>query len=184
MLIYIIGDDMSKKLFGCTLAGFIFVSVLGSLAHFFYEWSGYNFFIGLICPVNESSWEHLKLLFFPYLTWAVIEYCLLGKEGSILPAKLIGVITGMTVIITFFYTYTGIIGKNIDVLNILSFFLGCGAAFAVDSKIINKKLLDSLIFDTLAIAGFIGIGLAFIIFTILPPLIPLFKDPITSTYGI
>ena len=43
----------------------IVVFVLGTLAHFVYDWSGQNSFIGLLTPVNESTWEHMKLLFFP-----------------------------------------------------------------------------------------------------------------------
>ena len=45
----------------------IVVFVLGTLAHFVYDWSGQNSFIGLLTPVNESTWEHMKLLFFPML---------------------------------------------------------------------------------------------------------------------
>lgn len=45
----------------------IIVSVIGTLAHFVYDWSGQNSFVGLFTPVNESTWEHMKLLFFPML---------------------------------------------------------------------------------------------------------------------
>ena len=41
---------------------FIFISVLGVLLHFTYEWSGDNAVVGLFSAVNESTWEHLKLL--------------------------------------------------------------------------------------------------------------------------
>ena len=43
------------------------VVVLGCLNHFIYEWTGESPISALFCPVNESVWEHLKLLFFPYL---------------------------------------------------------------------------------------------------------------------
>lgn len=42
---------------------FIFISVLGVLLHFTYEWAGDNAVVGLFSAVNESTWEHLKLLF-------------------------------------------------------------------------------------------------------------------------
>ena len=45
----------------------IAVAVLGTLNHFLYELSGGAAIFALFCPVNESTWEHLKLLFFPYL---------------------------------------------------------------------------------------------------------------------
>lgn len=56
------------------ISGFLFTSVLGTLSHFFYEWSGDSTFIGLVCPISESAWEHMKLLFFPALL-----YCFLFK---------------------------------------------------------------------------------------------------------
>ena len=51
------------------ISGFLFTSVLGTLSHFFYEWSGDSTFIGLVCPISESAWEHMKLLFFPALLY-------------------------------------------------------------------------------------------------------------------
>lgn len=54
----------SKKLF---IWGFLFMSVIGTLLHFVYEWSGNNSIVRLFAPWNESTWEHMKLLFFPML---------------------------------------------------------------------------------------------------------------------
>ena len=45
--------------------GFFVTTVLGILSHFVYDWTGGGFLIGLFFPVNESTWEHMKLLFFP-----------------------------------------------------------------------------------------------------------------------
>ena len=67
---------MNKRILKLEAIGFIFTSVLGTLMHFFYEWSGNNTFVGLFCPVNESPYEHLKLLFFPALFYFIIEYFL------------------------------------------------------------------------------------------------------------
>lgn len=176
---------MQKSLFRYSLIGFIFVSILGSLSHFIYKWSGYNIVAAMFCPVNESVWEHLKLLFFPYLIWSIAGYRkLIGENPNtkgILLCKLIGAVTGMITIVTFFYTYTGMIGKSIEIVNILSFFIGTGTAFITDNLLIKQNKLK---YDNLAIAGFISITAVFIIFTFAPPLIPLFKDPITSIYGI
>ena len=38
--------------------------MIGTLSHFFYQWSGENFFVGLLSPVNETIWEHLKAAVF------------------------------------------------------------------------------------------------------------------------
>ena len=45
------------------LIAFLVISILGTIGHFLFEWTGENAIVGLFFPVNESTWEHLKLLF-------------------------------------------------------------------------------------------------------------------------
>ena len=63
---------MGKRLNFWPLAGFLTVSALGTLAHFAYEWSGKQLLAGAFCAVNESTWEHMKLLFFPALLFTAV----------------------------------------------------------------------------------------------------------------
>lgn len=63
----------------CILA-FIIIGTAGTLWHFVYEWSGENPIIGAIAPVNESVWEHLKLLFFPSLFYFITELFLCKED--------------------------------------------------------------------------------------------------------
>ena len=98
--------------------------VLGIILHFIYEWSGENMLVGLFSAVNESTWEHLKLLFYPMLLTTIIGYFYLGKSiSSFLCAKTIGIIVAMCFTVVLFYTYTGILGTNVDFLNIAIFFI-------------------------------------------------------------
>ena len=175
---------MSKKLLKYDIIGFVFVSIIGTLAYFVYEWTNKSVIAALFCPINESPWEHLKLTFFPYLIWTVIQAFIMKGAKNILPAKFIGVFVGMTATLSFFYTYTGIMGKNIDWLNILSFFIGVFVAFLLDYIIIKSEKMQETGKNITAVILFIIMGAIFILFTFAPPLIPLFKDPITSSYGI
>lgn len=174
---------MTNKLFKLDIIGFVFVSILGTLSHFFYEWSGESTAVGLFTPINESVWEHLKLIFFPFLIWSIVQAIII-KRGNILFPKFVGVIAGMSATLSFFYTYTGMIGKNIDWLNILSFFVGVFIAFLVDYVIIKSDKLQNKTATVIAIILFGAMSAIFILFTFAAPLIPLFKDPITSSYGI
>ena len=61
-----------KELKSYTIAGIFFVLILGCLSHFFYEWSSNNFIVGLFAPVSESTWEHMKLIFFPMLLYSLV----------------------------------------------------------------------------------------------------------------
>lgn len=172
-----------KTLLKNSIIGFVFVSVAGTLMHFTYDWSCNSTIIGMLCPINESCWEHLKMVFFPYTIWSVIAYCLLKKPKGLLLSKFFGVITGMLAILIFFYTYTGIFGISIEILNISSFFIGIFTAFAVDYALIRSNRLTKQK-NTTAIILFIAVALIFFIFTFAPPFIPLFRDPISFTYGI
>ena len=87
------------------ISGFLFTSVLGTLSHFFYEWSGDSTFIGLVCPISESAWEHMKLLFFPALLYCFL-FKLIYKNAvpNVSLPLLSGILTGTTLIPVFFFT--------------------------------------------------------------------------------
>ena len=55
------------------LLGILFAIAAGILLHFAYEWSMENPFVALFAPVNESVWEHLKMLFFPVFLYTLFE---------------------------------------------------------------------------------------------------------------
>ena len=94
-----------------TVGGVLFTAVLGTLSHFFYEWSGENSLLALLVPVSESTWEHMKMLFFPMLLFCVFESVLLRKRyPDLFFAGAAGILTGLLLIPTIFYTYSGILG--------------------------------------------------------------------------
>lgn len=175
---------MTNKLFKLSVAGFIFVGIIGSLSHFIFEWSGYSRIIGALCPVNESPWEHLKLILLPYFIWTVIEYFMLKEDNKIFFCKWAGAVSGMAGIIIVFYTYSGIIGYSIGIINILSFFIGVFIAFATDYFMIKSNRFNKTFYNIIGIILFIILFAVFILFTFAPPLIPLFKDPLSLSYGI
>lgn len=63
----------SKKLLKYQILSAIFTIILGTLLHFTYEWSGNNAFVGAFSSINESTWEHLKLAFYPMLITSIIR---------------------------------------------------------------------------------------------------------------
>lgn len=128
---------MKKELRKCFTIGFVFICVFGTLLHFLYEWTGDNRFMGLISPVNESIWEHMKIFFFPMLFFTVImSYfnILQTYYPALVSALLIGLHAGTWFIPIFFYTYSGIIGHPITWIDVLTFyftvFLGLRTAYS------------------------------------------------------
>lgn len=158
------------------ITGAIFVSVLGTLLHFVYKWSGNNVFIGLFTPINESIWEHTKLLFFPMLMFSL---CLTGKVKAQYPcidaALISGALAGAASVIALFYTYSGIIGFNVAIADISIFFISVIISFYIVYKIATT--CKDTIYNTLSLTLWIMIICLYIIFTVSPPQIPLFISP-------
>lgn len=101
----------------------VFAAVAGTLLHFVYEWSGNNRFVAAFAAVNESVFEHLKLLFVPVLLFTILQYSVLKENGSlILWVKLKAVLSGLLFIIIVYYCYTGILERNIAWLDISLFY--------------------------------------------------------------
>lgn len=153
--------------------------ILGTLLHFTFEWSGENNIVAVFSSINESTWEHLKLLFYPMLIMTVIGYFYFGSTvKNFLCAKLLGIIYAISFIIIFFYTYTGIIGTNFAVLDIGSFFV---AAFIGEYVSFRKMFTLNMCNKYIAVTVLGMLLLAFIVFTYFPPKINFFKDPVTET---
>ena len=160
----------------------VFAMILGTLLHFTYDWSNNNLLVGAFSAVNESTWEHLKLLFFPMLITTIIGYFYIGKEfPNFLCAKTLGIFTAILFTVISFYTYTGILGTNFAFLNIGIFLI----AILLGEYLAYKIMLSNLSCNNnLSIILLFLLFFCFIIFTYFAPQIGLFKDPITGQYGI
>jgi hypothetical protein len=181
-------DRMDRNMKRWTVAVIPVISAVGSLMHFVYDWSGGLLAVGLLAPVNESIWEHLKLLFWPTLVWWVLGYLLFSKNEEISEPRWIcsasvGLFSGPLFITAFYYTYTGAFGFHSLFLDILSFVLGTAVAQLSGLRLYPQiKTARSL---TILAAGVIVLlGAAFLVFTFFPPEIPLFEDAASGSYGI
>ncbi len=175
---------MAKSLSRWQLIGFIFTSIAGTLLHFLYDWSNQFFLFAPFSAVNESIWEHMKLLFFPMFLFAWIESNFLEKEyKNFWQIKLIGILSGILLIPIFFYSYTGIFGIFIDWINIAIFFITAALSYLLEIHLFKYKT-TSFLSPQIALILLCFIAFLFVIFTFIPPHIPLFQDPITKLYGI
>lgn len=164
-------------------AGFIFTAVAGTLLHFLFDWTGGSVVAALFSAVNESIWEHMKLLFYPMLLFALIEYRVWGREyRQFWCIKLLGIVLGLLLIPVLFYTYSGILGVTADWFNITIFFIAAGASFWLETGLFQKdyacKLRSGMAFALICL-----IAAMFTVLTFVPLQIPFFKDPVTGTYG-
>lgn len=173
---------MKRNLNFWQFIGFGFVSLFGTLLHFLYDWFGGNI-AALFSGVNESTWEHMKLLFFPLFLFAIIESFVVGKNyENFWCVKLKGALLGLLLIPTIFYTLQGIFGKTPDFINISIFYISAAVVFIYETR--QFKANNSCKLEKIAILIFGLIAILFMIFTFAPPIIPLFKDPINNSYGL
>lgn len=170
---------MNKSLKICILAGVFLVSSMGALSHFVYEWTDQNQLAGLFVPVSESTWEHMKLLFFPMLLTALLLTALLKHTyPQIFTGMLAGVLAGTAVIPALFYTYTGVLGFHITAVDIaiyyVSVILGFFTAYRLTISDYARSLQPLLPCLTLLLLA------AFVLFSYDPPALGIFAQPETS----
>lgn len=162
--------------------GFFIVGIFGCINHFVYKISGFNPIIGIFAPINESTWEHLKLLFFPYILYTFAEYFIYGKNiNGFIFSRTKGLLAGLVFIPAGFYTYTAILGTNYFIVDILLFFISVYLSFRISTAAINKKIKTGISRTISALLLITGITILFIGFTFYPPAAPLFENPIITT---
>ena len=165
------------------LMGFAVTSLVGTLLHFLYEWLGDAVWIAPLSGVNESTWEHMKLLFFPMFLYAIVQSFFFRDVESFWCVKLRGILLGLTLIPVIFYTYNGVIGKSPDCINIAIFFVSAAMVYIYETRKFNNDLPTckdpKIRFLLLCL-----IAVTFVVFTFKTPEIAIFKDPLTGSYGI
>ena len=176
---------MRKRLFFWELAGFLFTSAVGSLLHFVYEWSGGSLAAAVVSAVNESTWEHMKMLFVPMFLFSVVQVCVLGRNyPNFLAVRAVSILTGLALIPVLYYTYTGAWGQMRDWANIAVFFLAALGAFLLDCSLLRRNRLSSPWQQVLGLVMLWALAFCFVWCTFRPFHIALWRDPLTGTYGI
>lgn len=165
-----------NKLKCYTVVGAIFVTITGTLAHFVYEWSGQNFILGFFFPVSESTWEHMKLCFFPMLIYSLfVNNRLKDDYPCVTSALLSGILLGTFLIPVIFYTYSGILGRNYAPLDISVFVISVILAFCTVYRLSLSCKMDSCTFFLKIFV--LVIAVFFFVFTYSPPDIGIFIAP-------
>ena len=165
-----------KHLKRYTIIGIFFVLTIGTLAHFLYDWTEYNHVIGFFTPINESIWEHIKLLFFPMLIYSLIMIIKFHRKYACITSSLsFGIIAGALLIPLFYYAYTFILGKNVFIFDISIFILSIVIAFWLSYKLTLSCRLES--YTSLLCILVCMLFICFFVFTYHPPHAAIFQEP-------
>ncbi len=165
------------------LLGFAVTSLCGTVLHFLYDWLGQATWVAPFSAVNESTWEHMKLLFWPMLVYAVVQSFFFRERKDFWCVKLRGILLGLILIPVIFYTYNGVVGKSPDIINIAIFFISVAMSYICETRLFKSEK-TRCISPKLAITLLSVIALLFVVFTFATPQLGIFRDPLTGTYGI
>jgi len=153
---------------------------LGALFHFVYGWIK-NPFIAWFFPTNESIFEHTKLLVFPFSLYCLYDVLINKKELGVSLFRLnVSIAAGTLFLVTFYYTISGILGRNVAFINILDLFISLLLGLYVQHKIPDNG--DYNITNNAIVYGCIILFL--VVMTYFPLGIAFFYDFSSNKYGI
>lgn len=159
------------------------IFLISFITHNLYEWIP-SFFTSIICPVNESIFEHLKMIFTSYMFWMIIELILKYKYKDLNNVISSNTFTAIFNIIVFLIIYLPIyylLFENMFI-NLSVYFISLVISYFINYMIAlknNDKLLN--------IISIIIIIVSYIIFATLtynPLKKDIFLDKQENIYGI
>ena len=177
--------DRTLKIF--IIVSLVLTCIIGVLMHYAYEFSGKSAWVSLISPINESTWEHLKLLFFPLLIVSIPSYLILlsGKReetfsSQFFTGNLFGVLGGMFFMVVAFYTLSGVIGKHLIPIDIAIFFVSVLLEHIIFYNWLcpRRTHISTPLPVWAALMFWIILAAFFFLFTFIKPPIGLFADPL------
>src|SRR5690625_2685087 len=160
--------------------GIAVVLILSFPLHFIYEWTGENAVVGMFAPINESIWEHLKLVFFPLLIWWIAGYLYFNRKRSLSLSKwalsgTLSLFLSMLIIVSYYYILKGALRIENSFTNIFSLFVAIPISQLVAIYIYRTAKKSNWWILIAALFVSVTSGL-FVYFTFSPPALPLFQE--------
>lgn len=161
----------------------IFSIILGTVLHFTYNFLHKPFVLGFFLPINESVFEHLKLVLIPLTLVGIVYTILFKKQKNLWYYISISTIISMIFIPLAHYSYTNLFNISSAIFDIVIYMIAMTFANSYTYLKLTKETKQNDK-NSIGILLLITIYFIYTIFTIYPPQIELFKDPINNTYGI
>ncbi len=155
------------------LTAFILTAVAGVAMHFVYDLCPVPL-VGLLMPMNESVWEHLKMLYWPFL---VAMFCLLrGKHDSRTGwgAAMTALLAMPLLLIGAHYALTAGFALGAHEVGFALYLPVLAAGFFLFAKLKKCAGLEKMAGIGVILAGVYGASLIF--FSIAPPELPIFTE--------
>lgn len=136
------GEPINRReVFWWEAGAFIFVMLVASALHFVFELSDFNKTVAVFGSVNESTFEHLKLFFWPGLFYTLVQHAFIkGRVNNYWYGKGMALLAVPFGVIVSFYLYLGIL-LPIRGEGLLALDIGTGAAGVLLGNIVAYRLL-------------------------------------------
>lgn len=166
------------------IIGVFVIFILSFISHFIYQWLPNSIF-SILFPVNESIWEHMKLLATPVLIFSIFEYIIYRKKNiyfnNFLLSYSISIILGIIIYLILYLPIHYIFGHSLLVSVVILFI-----TFII-MQIISYYIMNC---REIKYSNVIGIGIIIFIYIIFgyltynPIKNDLFYDTEKKVYGI
>ena len=174
-----------KKVYRWEILGIFLIVGFGTTLHFWFEWTDYWRPMALVAAVNESTWEHFKMAFWPGVVFALIEYPFIKEEtNNFALAKFSSLLAMPIITMILFYGYTALIGTHLLWVDVIVFILSVIGGQWLSLLILTKTVELKPIIQKLALVGLALMVLAFSFLSYYPLENFLFAHPETGEYGI
>ena len=178
------GSAAQEFLRNWEIAGTGFIIVSGSILHSVFGLTGRWPPMALIAAVNESVWEHLKLVFWPAFIFALVSYPVIrGKTENFFLAKSAAILAMPLIIAVLHYSYVWIFRHHN-----LAFDIGIFFGSAILGQMLCFRLLLKprfpLIWQLAAAVLLLAATSAFSLLSYHPPRWPIFREAGSGRYGL
>lgn len=166
------------------LISVIFIFLLSFLCHFLYDLLP-NPIFSIFFPVNESIFEHMKIIASSILFYSPIEYFILKRKeipfNNFLLSNFIMIVSGIIIYLIIFVPIYNMIGENM-LISISLLLLVYIIVELMGCYLLRRKEIPFQ--NIIAIVGIIVLYILFGYLTYFPIEGELFIDPIKNQYGI
>jgi hypothetical protein len=169
------------------VGGATVIFLVGSLMHFLHELSGFANWAAVFGSVNESTWEHLKMFFWPGVIMALVQHAYVREHlPNLVAAKAVKLwVTPVTIAIAF-YTYIGVViprGSNGTLLGtIVTAFIGVYLGGYLSFLVLTAPPVRTRT-TRVGLAAIGVLAAMMLVFTWVPPKVFLFEDFNRYTYN-
>lgn len=176
---------ISMSLKKIKIIGVVVIFIFTVLFHFLYDWFP-NVVFSIFFPVNESIWEHMKLLYSGIIAWGVLEYFILRrlkiKFNNFWYQLFLTAFTSIPVYLIVYLPLYSLFGENMFIsIGLLILVIILESLF---SYYLLREKEKKPIFNKVSAILLVLFYLVFISLTYDPIKNYIFYDTVTHSYGI